>query len=503
MTIIKEKIWVLTIGILAAFILLELGLRITSSLYMRDRQTNSYIAEEGAYTILCLGNSWTLGVGAPAGMSYPDYLQHMLKHSFPDREVKVINAGGATLNSAELLFKLEAQIDSIKPDLIVLRTGSPNMWNTYKYSQYLNRKYNIQSPFRILALSLNDFFYEKSRVCRLVLFMLKKDSYIIKSAFKGKHKIHEYEDIGADRQSGLDFQTGNSLHTQLLSEKGYQDAIALAISFNRELIQIFLGGKDMFNPVSGAEFEEAISWLKKATEYQPEAWHNYALLGNLFILKKDYNKAAEFYIEGIKADPRPLGKEYLDNMCYLLLRSLYSMDNNLDVQNKIELFVHEYSMKNPDMSDILLSYVLNPFTSQPNYITSWLGQGRRAVSMLDNHSLAAWIASDVDEIVRITRANGVKLIIHSYPPPFKLSEEPLLLANSVLRKKAKELKIPFVDHERLFLELYAQGQEQSDYHEKISGEPVPGSHFNEKGYEAMARFVYDKIIEEGFISNRN
>jgi lysophospholipase L1-like esterase len=127
------------------------------------------------------------------------------------------------------------------------------------------------------------------------------------------------------------------------------------------------------------------------------------------------------------------------------------------------------------------------------------------------HNTLAWVESDINEMVKIIRSENMDLILQNYPPSsrraydktIKLNKYVTILfhqINNVLRNTATELNVPFIDNEKLFLELYNRGYKEEEYFEKIMG--VQGTHFNEKGYEAMARFVYDKIIEEGFINSR-
>ena len=139
---LKQQIIVFFIGLFTILFLLEVGLRITGFFYNKDMPSvnSGLVSNRGNhYIILCLGNSWTLGIGAPRGQSYPDDLQRKLDKKFYGR-ITVINKGWGNENSSELLYKLEATLSKIKPNMVILQTGQPNWWNFYRYSDYLKRE---------------------------------------------------------------------------------------------------------------------------------------------------------------------------------------------------------------------------------------------------------------------------------------------------------------------------------------------------------------------------
>ena len=137
-----EKIIVFILGVIVLFVFLETSLFIVGRIYSRSVIKNNCgncIAKNNV-VILCLGNSFTYGFGAPKGQSYPDQLQDIFKQKIPERPICVINGGVSNLNTSELLNSLEGNIEKFRPSVVVLQTGSPNLWNYYYYSKYLKRK---------------------------------------------------------------------------------------------------------------------------------------------------------------------------------------------------------------------------------------------------------------------------------------------------------------------------------------------------------------------------
>jgi tetratricopeptide (TPR) repeat protein len=87
---------------------------------------------QGDVRILCAGDSFTVGMGAPGGESYPAHLQRLLD-ACATGAYAVINAGVASQNTAQLLRKLTAQLDAVRPAAVVLLCGCANQWNKWGY----------------------------------------------------------------------------------------------------------------------------------------------------------------------------------------------------------------------------------------------------------------------------------------------------------------------------------------------------------------------------------
>jgi lysophospholipase L1-like esterase len=480
----RQRILVCIVGLLTVAILLEAGLYVMGYFYKKHQngyKVSDYPLMGHSYTILCLGNSWTLGSGAPIGMSYPDHLRSMLNQTFKDKDIKVINAGIGRVNSAEILDRLKPQINSIKPDLIILRAGEPNSFNSYKYSQYLKRENKIKNPFYRFMFSVNDFLYAKSRIYRLAQLLINDISEKNKPVFSCLHEnptVPSEEQVFADNQEDIERHMLYNKFRSQEGQEGYKKAIELGNSSFR-LHDLFFEINSDIMPASESEIDEAIYWLEIVEELTPGSCYNYMLLGSLHIFKKDFKKATEYFIKSARINPTV----FMDNRTgesFFGLRIIYKEVSDPEIKHMIEVFAEELKEVNPDAADIFLWIDLKK--SQAKLIT--------------------WLDSDIKEMVKIIRANGINLILQNYPPQtFSANISPQrTLVNSILRKNARELHIPFVDNEKLFLQIFKHGRKHEDYYEKIIGN-ILGNHCNAKGYRVMAKFLYDKILEEGFIGD--
>ena len=81
--------------------------------------------ERQPLTIVAVGTSSTQGVGASApALNYPSRLEAEFKERFPGHEIRVINRGKGGEDVREELARLESEIISEHPDLVIWQLGT-------------------------------------------------------------------------------------------------------------------------------------------------------------------------------------------------------------------------------------------------------------------------------------------------------------------------------------------------------------------------------------------
>lgn len=124
------KIILIGVGVLAALLCAELALRGAGVLYyrahVRNIQTADTRSSRSTRRILCVGDSFTFGWGAAPGKSYPDHLARKLADAATGYEWEVRNIGIPAQNSSQVLNRLQNNIDTYKPDILVVLTGNNN-----------------------------------------------------------------------------------------------------------------------------------------------------------------------------------------------------------------------------------------------------------------------------------------------------------------------------------------------------------------------------------------
>ncbi len=153
-----RKIILAVMLLVLALFLLEMMLRLGGVLYLHLKYPAKPVkADLHCFNILCLGDSFTQGFGAPPGKSYPEQLQELLKGK-TNKNIVVYKE--FRINSSTILKYLEKDIDTYNPGLIIIMTGCNDQWNMENCSDAAFEDGNL--------LEKIDIFCGGSRVYKLV-----------------------------------------------------------------------------------------------------------------------------------------------------------------------------------------------------------------------------------------------------------------------------------------------------------------------------------------------
>ncbi len=126
---IRNRVVAVLLGIAAGLLLLELLLRVAGLVHLWQENSKKFSSDTSC-KILCIGDSYTLGIGASNGHDYPAQLQAILDSRCKARKFSVINRGVSSANSSMTLRQFGAELlDRIKPDIVILMSGGANAWN--------------------------------------------------------------------------------------------------------------------------------------------------------------------------------------------------------------------------------------------------------------------------------------------------------------------------------------------------------------------------------------
>ncbi len=143
--------------VLAVFLSLavfEVLLRTSGYLYLQVLYpSKSHHAKGGEFKILCLGDSFTQGLGAPAGLSYPEQLELMLNKEPVHQKVKAYKT--FYINSSTVLKNLNDDIRHYEPDLIILMTGCNDRWSMENCTYRQFKKWSALKKADIWLSNLN------------------------------------------------------------------------------------------------------------------------------------------------------------------------------------------------------------------------------------------------------------------------------------------------------------------------------------------------------------
>ncbi|MCZ7586333.1 MAG: SGNH/GDSL hydrolase family protein [Deltaproteobacteria bacterium] len=122
------------LGTIVGLAMMEAALRTVAWAHMRRMaHPAQQFTRADALKILCVGDSFTFGLGVEEDETYPVYLQNFLADRLRPRAVEVVNRGLPSRNSAEILWMLERALnrDRIKPDLVLIAAGVNDTWNRH------------------------------------------------------------------------------------------------------------------------------------------------------------------------------------------------------------------------------------------------------------------------------------------------------------------------------------------------------------------------------------
>jgi tetratricopeptide (TPR) repeat protein len=479
---LKEKFKVFFIGLITAILLIELSLRIFGIVYSKGNYTGKM--QPDSYTILCLGDSWTFGLGAPKNRNYPSQLSDLLNSIMHNKKITVINKGMPAQNTTQLIDELQDDIESIKPDLIILLTGEANNWNFFGYQKYLkskiffsalyNQLYHIKTfkLVKLLRIDIRNKIQEKVNFLLNNLinkkksksfsadmeFVLRNDAY----AENNKNEIVIYP------ESKNTNSAGDKIDKDLKSINNPSDTneIIKSNDFEKELNWIKEGIKlnslDSNNYFKIAEiykeqgkYDEAMKWYREGIRVNPGDSRNYRGIGLSYEGQGKYDEAMKWYREGIRVNPDDL-------LNYEMISSFYKRHGRY--KEAIDFFKGLEKI-NPTLKDFV-----------------------KILEKKDNinKEVVDWITSDIEKIIKICEGNKIALILHNYPCDKELA--------NILRDIVKRHPILFVDNYRIFQEMTLNGRcNDNDYF-------MPDGHCNPKGYGIIAKNLYDKIIEAKLIN---
>ncbi|MDP8253904.1 MAG: SGNH/GDSL hydrolase family protein [Candidatus Kaelpia aquatica] len=164
---IVKRTSLITLGAITTLILLELTLRVIGFSYKVTNPIPSKISSD--YTIFCIGESTTWGIGAdnPRLNGYPAQLMALLNNYYKDTSIRCYYDMGIGQNSSEVLLKLPDYIKKYSPQCVIIMAGVNNWWNLDRSTLVFSKNEKISK----IALKIHPYL-KKLRIWKL--FQLTK-----------------------------------------------------------------------------------------------------------------------------------------------------------------------------------------------------------------------------------------------------------------------------------------------------------------------------------------
>ncbi len=279
---ILKKSGLVIFGTVAALLFVEIALRTSGGLISMAREIRNrrVISQEGAYRILCLGESTTEG-------QYTPILEELLNKSNLGIAFEVIDEGRGGTSTAVILSILERSLKEYDPHMVVIMMGINDgewVWtNPVEYENKLSVKLILWlKGMRLnkLATYIRDGLRNRGRIERSPGEIRKastpndetvpnRQPYVY-----GKYEPDEYENL----------------------KSYFENAISTAPKNPHRYVNL----GDLYL-IRGRE-DEAESLYKKAIDADPDEPHGYSALGTLYCRQGRYVEAEKTYKSGIRAD---------------------------------------------------------------------------------------------------------------------------------------------------------------------------------------------------------
>lgn len=430
---IKQKIFLIALGLIFVFLLLEGGLRLSRRIYYSYRIENKVNRKDSkdAIRILCLGDSFTFGVGAPKGYSYPEQLQKVLDGNSRG-EFIVYNGGIPGRNSSQLFRNLEENIERYAPDVVVILTGCNNNSNLRENNYFLF----IDSSMRVYPARLDAYF---SNLQCYKLF---------KAAIINFHRKISLELL----KTGCFAAKGNGAFEAPLSKQNKYRKEKVSQELTKRAAECIKLG-EIYR--SQKRIALAVTEFKKAIEMDPYNDRAYSILGCIYLHEAAYLLDEEArYLLAIE----------------LFKKAIELNPSNVPVRNELADAYYRSGKTDLALQELEIIHQLEP---SREWISRLLIYGMPDFN--DEEIFKKTLKYDLQNIIALILSKRIKLVLLNYPRDWP---------NDTLREIALKYKLPFVDIESSFKKLESSdGYKRQDYF-------AEDGHFNANGYRFMAGNVY-------------
>ncbi|MBD3379548.1 MAG: tetratricopeptide repeat protein [Candidatus Omnitrophica bacterium] len=457
----------LLLGTAAAFILLEAGLRILGAVYLKTTEPpeRKVVEDEpGHFSILCVGASWTAGVGAPSGRGYPEQLEEVLEEEHPGSSFTVFRRAVVSQNTAQVLERLPREIEETKPDIVIILVGVANGWNHWGLVDIGRGR---KTPEDISETKDN------IKTLKLARILVSDVADVSRQRIYREEREREKNMIYEDTRNYGGFPPSMTSHSRGINFLRTKNLAKAEEEFGKGIERDPFNGANYtgmgFVNMSKGTFSEAIGWFEKAMEIDPRNPVNYGQIGYAYFRQGIYDKAAEWFERSLEVDPDSAVKGVWHGG-YLTMAISYERTGQEEKARE----ARQLSREMRDVQRMALS----------------------RVPELTAADFRDWIKSDFREMVKVCRAKGVEVVMQTFPND--AYDKYSLGINRAIREAALELGVPFVDQERLFREYFIEeGVSRDDYFEfpGADGYQTGEGHCNERGYRLMAENIYS-VIEE-------
>lgn len=534
----KKKLFVLVLGALSALLLLEAGLRLFGA--FETREGSPRISNDARADILCLGDSFTFGLGASPLQSYPAQLRKLLETApgAPSLAIK----GFPGENSSEILAKTAGILDTVQPKTAIVLLGVSNLWNLRGFHDFQSgraRKTAFLHHFKIYRLQS----YLKEHLRLEKLGQADESGLTVLD----REQAADYADEPAATSDAASPDTLLKAARAHIRAGRYDAAIALlnkALEKTTDKADLYSALADAYQ--NSSRPREAEEMLSKAIALQPKRHEFYTALGRLYAEIEQWEKSSASFdkaqaLEQKDFDLYAARGEALKHRAESMKASnskippkamkLYALAIE-NLSRAAELAPAQAGSCYSDMADIYLllgeqgkalKALKDGVDAAPSYrynharlANLYRERGEYAAAVrfftprAGSHPIAGdiaaafasgpqmqdrildWIASDLRQIISLCRQRHIQVVLMNYPRSFDPAPSGGEL-NRLYASIARENKLTFINNYAAFEEAIKRNPARR---EQLLGRDM---HCTAAGYQLMADNVFSALRGLGLI----
>ena len=461
----------LLLGLLLVLAVGEIVLR--GAGYLRTRQARQARTRRdgAATTILCLGDSFTMGFGAPAGRSYPAQLEELLA---PHGDYAVVNEGVDDQNTAQILEKVDEQAKKHMPEVVLILAGGPNAWNRYgapaagvtgedEGKSWGERMAGWSRLYRFAELVADQVSARRAEA-RGEVKVRDTNTYL--------RLLSAYDAAAAPRDKAkAAYEVGAFLYARERNREAGEDWFRRGMMMSKGFVPNYIGVARVER--EEGDVDEEFEVLHDGLAMCGEDARLLCEIAQLSMVREAYTNAAAFALRAVEADPESA-------------RAYETLQRVIDAHPRVVNQVTSHAAY-AHITDGTPSRHHNEFPELE----------KTFAFDTDASQTFAWIQHDLSRIAETCRESGAAVYLLTYPLHYAESnwrrgDE---LANRVIRATAETDAIGLCDLAATFPD---GGEEMRALFEPEN----VGNHPNERGYGVMALQVAQYLGDGGHVPGK-
>lgn len=435
----RDKLGLIVLGIIAGFLVVEFIMSALSYFNTKRIPIYKHALRKNKTTrrILCFGDSFTYGIGADAGFSYPEQMEKILNDKEPGRHYEVFNLGFPGSNSTQVLKKLKRSCLLLKPDAVVVLCGGNDIWNFDECCLRLDRQLFSSLFARFKTAKLFYVFAQSIRSKMALIKSAPKDNNLARSRLsqtQNSAKLISYGNIF--RRFG--YYGWAKLFYQKARKNADNEALAVI-----ELARAHKLSKQYLQAVDLLEYLLIMQPNDKQVHYElkdvfiaMDIVDEAILFYERFLLKFPDNYFAKKFLS--QAYIHAAGDMYFNNYLkesrdYYLKALAMDIDNMTGLQDSLQIVDHSLKIKT--------DYAQSKRNRGGSFLE--IADLYLADIVITERHVDEVLSENLNKIVDFCQNNHIKLFFSGYPE----------LASPVMRKTALDRKVKLITHQERFITL--------------------------------------------------